>query len=612
MMTMTIIDWIWWSAGSLIGLGGIALTIWALFAGRSRGRRRCPKCWYEMTGIEGLRCPECGRTVKRERRLLRTRRRWRVALLGVVVIVAGGGCFFGQRVHQKGWIEATPSIVYIVGLPWLDHDTSFDELLSRISNGELAQWEYWCLVHRCIERLENETDPEQLVDLAQLLSRIEIGGRNLSEDRPCASWALVSEIDGDGAINALVGLLEQDDKDVRLAAIDALGQFTRAASRAMPVLLGQLASEDKEIRGRAELSLGFLFHSREDALSYPYFSVLRFTASLAGAEPVDPSTEERRRAFYLAAGACGLDVDRAIALFRDEIRNSSDTKLKRISILGLALLGDRGPEDLQLILTLAEDDDEFVRRSAVSATSVFPYGADIREVLERGLRDSINVRYSTLSAIGLRGKAAESFISDVERVMNTSRGHELTTAARAFVQIGGDPEIAIDPLLDAVMDESTRRGTGRMSWPGSGLWTLASLGVESESACERLRPLLESTDPKLKADAGYVYVMLGGDQEIGSRAVFEAHNKSMSRETNDAIYRLARSGRMSVAILEEMLDADRPARRAFAAQHLALSGGAAEPALPRLRELVSDPDPDVSKYAEESIRHIERVLADDE
>ena len=609
MMAMTIIDWIWWSVGSLIGLGGIALTIWALFADRSRGRRRCPKCWYEMTGIEGLRCPECGRTTKRERRLLRTHRRWRVALLGVVVIMAGGGCFFGQRVHQKGWIEATPTFVYIVGLPWLERNTSFDELLSRVSNGELAQWEYWCLVHRCIGRLENEADSEQLVDLTQLLSRIEIGGRNTSENRPGASWALVSEIDGEGAIHALVALLEHDDKDVRLAAINALGQFRSEASRAMPVLLGQLASEDQEIQGSAGISLGFLFQSREDALSLPYFSI---SIDLFFGLVPDEAEKRRREAeeqFYQAAGACGLDADCAIALFREKIQNGSDAKLKQTSIVGLALLGERSAEDLQLILTLAEDHDESVRRSVIGATSVFPYGKRVEDALSCGLQESVNVRSIALHAIGLRGSEAESFIGDLERLVSW-RMLDAASAAATLVQIGGDPEIAIDALLKLALNPNAVRGVGQSR--ADGLRILASLGVESESACERLRPLLESTDPKLKADAGYAFVMLGGDREIGSRAVFDAHNMSMSSKTNSAMYSLAESGRMSVAVLEEMLDADRPVRRAFAAQHLALCGRAAEPALPRLRELVSDPDPDVARYAEESIRHIEQVLEDDE
>lgn len=41
--------------------GGVVLLGRALLWDRARGRRRCPKCWYDMSGVDSLRCPECGR-----------------------------------------------------------------------------------------------------------------------------------------------------------------------------------------------------------------------------------------------------------------------------------------------------------------------------------------------------------------------------------------------------------------------------------------------------------------------------------------------------------------------------------------------------------------------
>ena len=39
----------------LIALGAL-LILRALFADRSRGRRRCPRCWYSMDGAPSLPC----------------------------------------------------------------------------------------------------------------------------------------------------------------------------------------------------------------------------------------------------------------------------------------------------------------------------------------------------------------------------------------------------------------------------------------------------------------------------------------------------------------------------------------------------------------------------
>jgi hypothetical protein len=68
---------------------GVTFILWGLFADRSRGRRRCPRCWYSMEGIESAACPECGHDAGRQRRLYRTRRHWRMAAAGVACIGAG-------------------------------------------------------------------------------------------------------------------------------------------------------------------------------------------------------------------------------------------------------------------------------------------------------------------------------------------------------------------------------------------------------------------------------------------------------------------------------------------------------------------------------------------
>src|SRR5688572_9581634 len=79
---------LWWMGVAVCAGGGVVVLV-ALLRDRSRGRRRCPRCWYEMTGVPGLVCPECGKAARREKALFRTRRRWRMA--GVSALVAGLG-----------------------------------------------------------------------------------------------------------------------------------------------------------------------------------------------------------------------------------------------------------------------------------------------------------------------------------------------------------------------------------------------------------------------------------------------------------------------------------------------------------------------------------------
>jgi hypothetical protein len=66
--------------GYLIGIAavtqiGLLLVYWGLWGDRSKGRARCPRCWYDLRGsLPKLECPECGHDAKHERR--RMRRCW--------------------------------------------------------------------------------------------------------------------------------------------------------------------------------------------------------------------------------------------------------------------------------------------------------------------------------------------------------------------------------------------------------------------------------------------------------------------------------------------------------------------------------------------------------
>ncbi|MBX3407391.1 MAG: hypothetical protein KF869_11580 [Phycisphaeraceae bacterium] len=101
---------VWLIAGWAVVALGAVLLAWALFRDRSRGRRRCPKCWYDMKGVPGLRCPECGRDARNDRALFRTRRRWGLAVVAVLLALAG---FVGTRVPRamKGsWFAEVPVV----------------------------------------------------------------------------------------------------------------------------------------------------------------------------------------------------------------------------------------------------------------------------------------------------------------------------------------------------------------------------------------------------------------------------------------------------------------------------------------------------------------------
>ncbi|MEM9372742.1 MAG: hypothetical protein AAGA55_03785 [Planctomycetota bacterium] len=98
----TIVAW------SLLLVGGLVV-VCSLYADRSRGRRRCPRCHYDMSQLPGLRCQECGRRQPHEGRFYRTRRHWRWCVAGVGLMLLAWAAAQVPRVRSEGWVAVTPA-----------------------------------------------------------------------------------------------------------------------------------------------------------------------------------------------------------------------------------------------------------------------------------------------------------------------------------------------------------------------------------------------------------------------------------------------------------------------------------------------------------------------
>lgn len=135
---------------------GVALAVWAWRGDRSKGRRRCPKCWYDMSAtIAGgsahaaaMTCPECGHEPANPRALYRPRRRPKAALLGFAVVVLG---ILGQNVPRglrTGPLGLVPTTVLVLGIPWLP-DAWYEDpnraneatLHERLSRDQAWRWQ---------------------------------------------------------------------------------------------------------------------------------------------------------------------------------------------------------------------------------------------------------------------------------------------------------------------------------------------------------------------------------------------------------------------------------------------------------------------------------------
>lgn len=135
--------WSWLAMAATMALIGAVLTAWALLSDRARGRKRCPKCWYDMSATVGLICPECRHDAERSSRLEKTRRRWVIA--GIGMVVALGSLYPALRSFQmrNGLWPLSPTEVLIqrfnsTGWPRYRDSAAAEELFSRLAGSGVS------------------------------------------------------------------------------------------------------------------------------------------------------------------------------------------------------------------------------------------------------------------------------------------------------------------------------------------------------------------------------------------------------------------------------------------------------------------------------------------
>ena len=128
------------------------LLIWGIIGDRARGRTRCPRCWYDMSGATNLTCPECGNTVKSQSSFSKARRPKWPFILALIFLSTGLYAFsISKRVAETGeWLAAVPTWFLMLG--W---DRLPDEWIYNNWNSTTPQYE------SCLEdRLDSYWDEE--------------------------------------------------------------------------------------------------------------------------------------------------------------------------------------------------------------------------------------------------------------------------------------------------------------------------------------------------------------------------------------------------------------------------------------------------------------------
>lgn len=139
----------------VLGVLGVSVALvyiawWALFADRSRGRRRCPRCWYDMAYSPGMTCAECGFTARKEKQFYATRRRYGVGL-GAIIAATAFALFIIDQVNQNAWPSYLPTRVLLWMLPLSGDGPSspYAEVVMRAQSNRLSEHEMQLFIERC-------------------------------------------------------------------------------------------------------------------------------------------------------------------------------------------------------------------------------------------------------------------------------------------------------------------------------------------------------------------------------------------------------------------------------------------------------------------------------
>ncbi len=159
----------WTAVAAGVILFGAAVIGRSIWGDRSRGRRRCPKCWYDMAGAPTLVCPECGHDAVEVAMLYRTRRLRRPAIIGIAVIVLGGLGLLVTPIRTGAWRAGVPTGTLIAWFESMPDSMIFpsnplapeaDCLQRRVEIGALSQAQQRSLHATCLEILQRgASDP---------------------------------------------------------------------------------------------------------------------------------------------------------------------------------------------------------------------------------------------------------------------------------------------------------------------------------------------------------------------------------------------------------------------------------------------------------------------
>lgn len=402
---------LWTIAASATGTGGLWLLAWVVAGDPARGRRRCPRCWYDMSATPGRACPECGPVRGRERSLLRTRRRWRRLALPTLAFAMAGVLRATPRLIDGAWIQAVPDAALVAIFPDLPTDSRLYEEFGRrfcFANGEPWHdgWRHWHIVNRATAALAGDDTEMQSTAMTMLCF--------YPDDDPANTTRLID-------------LAQHGKPGIRAIAVNTLGGRAVHLDRAFPVIVEALDDPAPGVRTEGARAITNLSQQPRDLIEAPPRLIemaahepdrdarVNAIAALGSVKPTaetlkalwdcreDPDDRVRGRALFDLART-EPDRDRIAGELLAAAREG-DAGTRTGAVLCLARQGPYTPEVLDLIARFAElgEDAQPYAFEVLGDVAKAPIPLQVRlGVLERAFHFPATRQYALypLAALG--------------------------------------------------------------------------------------------------------------------------------------------------------------------------------------------------------------------
>ena len=288
---------------------------------------------------------------------------------------------------------------------------------------------------------------------------------------------------------------------VRLAAVNALGELGANQPEVHQALFHALSDSDEDVREAAVSALGKLGANQPDVCKALFHAL-------------SDSDEDVWEAAVSALGKLGANQPEVRQVLLQALTDSY-TLIRQAAALALGDLGANQPDVCQALLQALSDPQKNVRWAAASALG--DLGAnqpEVHQTLLQALTDSReDVRWRAASALGKLGAKEPNVLDALLHTLSDPDEDVRQATASALGELGAKEPNVLDALLSTLLEDpswSVQRVAARI---------LASFPIDRPSIGKRIEERLKERDPlssnQFEADASVDALWFALQQVIG-------------------------------------------------------------------------------------------------